>query len=85
VVLAILDGPQALYQGGQRLEERGLVPLLQPGLTRTALPDDRLGPLLDALCAAQLNQVWSVVALKALAGEALPTPGLQQDTTTRAL
>src|SRR5919204_5840873 len=34
LVLAIMDGDHALYKVGQRLEERGLVALLQPGLTR---------------------------------------------------
>jgi hypothetical protein len=34
LVLAILDGHHALYKVGKRLEERGMVPLLQPGLTR---------------------------------------------------
>jgi len=37
--LAILDGHQALYKVGKRLEERGMVALLQPGLTRAALND----------------------------------------------
>ncbi len=31
LVLAILDGHHALYKVGQRLEERGMVALLQPG------------------------------------------------------
>jgi transposase len=85
LVLAILDGHQALYKVGKRLAERGMVPLLQPGLTRPALTDDRLGHILDALFAANLHQVLSVVALKALAVYALPTPWLHQDTTTIAL
>ena len=37
LVLAILDGPHALDKGGQRLEERGRLALLQPGRTRAAL------------------------------------------------
>ena len=32
LLLAILDGHHALYKVGARLEERGMVPLLQPGL-----------------------------------------------------
>ena len=32
LVLAILDGHHALYKVGKRLEERGMVTLLQPGL-----------------------------------------------------
>ena len=85
LVLAILDGHHALYKGGKRLEERGMVPLPQPGLTRAGLNDYRLGHILDALCAANLNQVFSVVALKALEVYALPAPWLHQDTTTIAL
>jgi transposase len=82
LVLAILDGHHALYKVGKRLEERGMLALLQPGLTRTALNDYRLGHVLDALFAANLNQGLSAVALKALEVYAIPTPWLHQDTTT---
>ena len=85
VVLAILDGHHALYKIGRRLEERGMVTLLQPGLTRASLNDYRLGHILDALFAANLNAVFSAVALKALEVYAIPTPWLHQDTTTIAL
>jgi transposase len=85
LVLAILDGPHALYKVGQRLDERGMVALLQPGLTRAALHDDRLGHILEALFAANLNKVYSAVALKALEVYAIATPWLHQDTTTIAL
>jgi transposase len=85
LVLAILDGDHALYKVGQRLEERGMVSLLQPGLTRASLHDYRLGHILDALFAANLNQVFSVIALKALEVYSIPTPWLHQDTTTIAL
>ena len=85
LVLAILDGPHALYQVGRRLEERGMMALLQPGLTRAALNDYRLGHILDALFAANLNAVLSAVALKALEVYAIATPWLHQDTTTLAL
>jgi transposase len=85
LVLAILDGDHALYKVGQRLEERGMIPLLQPGLTRASLHDYRLGHILDALFAANLNTVFSAVALKALEVFAIPTPWLHQDTTTIAL
>ena len=70
---------------GKRLEERGMVALVQPGLTRAALHDYRLGHILDALFAANLNKVFSAVALKALEVYAIPTPWLHQDTTTIAL
>jgi transposase len=85
LVLAILDGHHALYKVGKRLEERGMVTLLQPGLTRAALNDYRLGHILDALFAANLNTVFSAVALRALEVYAIPTPWLHQDTTTIAL
>jgi transposase len=85
LVLAILDGHHALYKVGKRLEERGMLALLQPGLTRAALNDYRLGHILDALFATNLNRVFSVVALKALEVYAIPTPWLHQDTTTIAL
>src|SRR5437899_2497474 len=85
LVLAILDGDHALYKVGKRLEERGMVALLQPGLTRASLHDYRLGHILDALFAANLNQVFSALALKALEVYAIPTPWLHQDTTTIAL
>src|SRR5919106_5196522 len=39
LVLAILDGDHALYKVGQRLGERGMVALLQAGLTRASLND----------------------------------------------
>jgi transposase len=85
LVLAILDGDHALYKVGRLLEERGMVSLLQPGLTRASLHDYRLGHILDALFAANLNRVFGAIALKALEVYAIPTPWLHQDTTTLAL
>jgi hypothetical protein len=82
LVLAILDGAQALYKVGQRRAERGMVSLPQPGLTQASRPDYRLGPILAALFAANLNTVFGAGALKALAVSALPTPWRHQDTTT---
>jgi hypothetical protein len=65
-VLAILDGHHALYKVGRRLDERGRLPLLQPGLEVMAVHDTRLGHILDALFAANLNQVFGAIALKVL-------------------
>jgi transposase len=62
-----------------------MLSLLQADLTRAALNDYRLGQILDALFAANLNRVFGAVALKALAVYAIPTPWLHQDTTTIAL
>ena len=85
LLLAILDGHHALYKVGARLEERGLLPWLQPGLARASLHDDRLGQILDALFAAHLNRVFGAIALKALEVYAISTPWLHQDTTTLSL
>jgi len=85
LVLAILDGDHALYKVGRRLEARGMVALLQAGFTRAALNDYRLGHILDALFAANLNQLFGAVALKALEVYAIPTPWRHQDTTTITL
>jgi transposase len=62
-----------------------MLPLLQPRLTSTALHDYRLGQILDAVFAANLNRVLGAVALPALEVYALPTPWLHQDTTTITL
>jgi transposase len=85
LLLAILDGHHALYKVGARLEERGMLLLLQPGLTRTSLHDYRLGQILDALFAANLNRVFGAIVLNALEVYAIPTPWLHQDTTTITL
>jgi transposase len=85
LVLAILDGHHALYKVGRRLDERGRFPLLQPGLAVTSVHDARLGQILDALFAANLNQVFGVMALKTLETSAIATPWIHQDTTTISL
>jgi transposase len=85
LLLAILDGQHALYKVGARLEERGMVSLLPPGLTRAALHDYRLGQILDALFAANLNRVFGAIALNALEVYAIATAWLHQDTTTITL
>ncbi len=85
LVLAILDGHHALYKVGQRLEERGMLPLLQPGLERASIHDTRLGQMLDALFAANLHQVFGTIALQALETYAIATPWIHQDTTTISL
>ena len=55
LLLAILDGHHALYKVGARLEERGMLPLLQPGLPSASVHDTRLGQILDALFAVNLT------------------------------
>src|SRR5499433_2779115 len=62
-----------------------MLPLLQDGLRRASLNDYRLGQILDALFAAQLNRVFGAIALNALEVYALSTPWLHQDTTTITL
>ena len=85
LLLAILDGHHALYKVGARLEERGMLPLLQDGLKRASLNDYRLGQILEALFAAQLDRVFGAIALNALDIYAISTPWLHQDTTTLTL
>jgi transposase len=85
LILAILDGDHALYKVGSRLEERGMLPLLQAGLERESLNDYRLGQVLDALFAANLNRVFGALALKALEEYSIEVPWLHQDTTTLSL
>lgn len=62
-----------------------MVPLLQPGLQRASLHDDRRGQILEALCAATLNRVFGAIALNALEVYALTPPWLHQETTTITL
>jgi transposase len=85
LVLAILDGDHALYKVGARLEERGMLPLLQAGLERESLNDYRLGQILERLFAVNLNRVFGTVALKALELYRIETVWLHQDTTTLSL
>jgi transposase len=85
LVLAILDGHHALYKVGRRLDERGMLPLLQPDLDVMSVHDTRLGQILDALFAANLNQVFGAISLKALATYAISTPWIHHDTTTISL
>ena len=85
LVLAILDGHHALYKVGRRLDERGMLPLFQPGLERPSVHDTRLGQILEALFAANLNRVFGAIALTALKPYAIGTPWIHQDTTTIAL
>jgi transposase len=82
LVLSILDGHHALYKIGRRLDERGMLPLLQPGLAPESLHDSRLGQTLDALYDANLHTVFSAMALRALDIYRIGTPWLHQDTTT---
>jgi transposase len=83
--LAILDGDHALYKVGSRLEERGMLPLLQAGLGRESLNDYRLGQILDSLFTANLNSVFGALALQALEVYSIETAWLHQDTTTISL
>jgi transposase len=85
LVLVILDGHHALYKVGRRLDERGMLALLQPGLEPHSLHDTRLGQSLDALFDANLDQVFSAIALRTLETYQVATPWIHQDTTTIAL
>jgi hypothetical protein len=84
-LLAMLDGHHALYTVGARLEARGRLPLLQPGLNLPSLHDYRLGQIREALLAAHLNRVFGAIALNAREVYALSAPWLHQDTMTITL
>ena len=75
LVLSILDGHHALYKVGRRLDERGMLPLLQPGLAPQSLHDSRLGQTLDALYDASLHTVFSAMALRLSISTRLVRPG----------
>jgi hypothetical protein len=81
LLLAMRDGHHALYKVGARLEERGMLPLLPPGLQSASVHDRRWGQVLDALFAVPLNRGCGALALKALAVYAISTPWLHQATT----
>lgn len=85
LVLSVLDGEHALYRVGDRLRERGMLPLLQPGLSAESVSDNRLGSVLDALFAAGLNRLFGTVALRALEVYGIPVPWVHHDTTTISL
>ena len=63
----------------------GCYPCSSPASQRASLHDYRLGQILDALFAANLNRVFGAIALNALEVYALSTPWLHQDTTTITL
>lgn len=79
LVLSILDGHHALYKVGRRLNERGMLPLLQSGLMPQSLHESRLGQTLDALYDANLNTVFSAIALRALDIYRVDIPWLHQE------
>src|ERR687893_2534344 len=85
LVLSILDGHHALYKVGRRLDERGMLALLQAGLEPQSLHDTRLGQSLDALFDANLTQIFSAIALRTLETYQVETPWIHQDTTTIGL
>src|SRR5215467_98769 len=85
LLLAMLDGHHALYKVGARLEERGMLPLLQNGLGRVSLNDYRLGQILEALFGANLHRVFGAIALNALDVYAIAPPWLHQNTTPLTL
>ena len=76
--LAMLDGQHALSKVGARLEARGRIPLLPPGLQGVALHDDWLGQSREALFAAPLHRGWGAIARNALAVSALSPPWLHR-------
>jgi hypothetical protein len=83
LLLAILAGHHALYKVGARLEKRGMLPSLQPGLTRTSLHDYRLEQTLDGLFAAKLHRLCGAYRAQCPGSlchlDAIAAPGYDDD------
>src|SRR5262249_38375105 len=82
LVRAMLDEPHARSKVGKRLAARGRVTRLQPGLTRAARHEDRVGHLRAALGAAHRPQGVSAVARTAREVSAIAPPWRPQAPTT---
>jgi hypothetical protein len=59
-----------------------MFPVRQPGLTRPALHEDRLGQRRAGLFAVHRHRVFGAITRNALEVYAVPPPGLQQETMT---
>jgi hypothetical protein len=70
---------------GPRVAERGMLPLLQAGVERESLQEERLGQRLDALWAAHLHRVLSALARNALEGYSSTTAWRPQETPPLSL
>ncbi len=85
LVLNLLTDRQPLYQVTDAFRLTDVPLLLGPGVTAEDLTDDALGRALDKLAAAGPAAVFSAVAARAYAVEAIEQGGMHFDTTSRSL
>ncbi|MGC8490091.1 MAG: IS1634 family transposase, partial [Clostridia bacterium] len=85
VVLNLLTDRQPLYPVTDAFRLTDVPLLLGPGVAAEDLTDDAWGRALDRLAAAGLAAVFSAVAARAYAGEAIDGGGIPFDTTSRSL
>ena len=85
LVLNLLTDRQPLYQVTDAFRLTDVPLLLGPGVAAADLTDDALGRALDKLAAAGPAAVFSAVAARAYAVEAIDRGGMHFDTTSRAL
>lgn len=85
LVLNLLTDRQPLYQVTDAFRLTDVPLLLGPGVAADDLTDDALGRALDKLAAASPAAVFSAVAARAYAVEAIERGGMHFDTTSRSL
>jgi transposase len=85
LVLNLLTDRQPLYQVTDAFRLTDVPLLLGPGVAAEDLTDDALGRALDKLAAAGPAAVFSAVAARAYAVEAIDRGGMHFDTTSRSL
>ncbi len=85
LILNLLTDRQPLYQVTDAFRLTDVPLLLGPGVTAADLTDDALGRALDKLAAAGAAAVFSAVAARAYAVEAIDRGGMHFDTTSRSL
>ena len=85
LILNLLTDRQPLYPVTDAFRLTDVPLLLGPGVTAADLTDDALGRALDKLAAAGAAAVFSAVAARAYAVEAIDRGGMHFDTTSRSL
>ena len=85
LILNLLTDRQPLYQVTDAFRLTDVPLLLGPGVTAADLTDDALGRALDKLAAAGAAAVFSAVAARAYAVEAIDRGGMHFDTPSRSL
>ena len=85
LILNLLTDRQPLYQVTAAFRLTDVPLLLGPGVTAADLTDDALGRALDKLAAEGAAAVFSAVAARAYAVDAIDRGGMPFDTTSRSL